>query len=111
MEKLVRIAPVTACQRGIGERSFNVHHGLGMSIRQRGRLTQQLQSVVHVLQIPLAAGVLQPPLYDSKLDDAPSYGNMGQPDPDRICTSIVERSNRSVTMGIRRFTRLTSGFR
>jgi hypothetical protein len=34
----------------------------------------------------------------------------GQPDPERICTSIVERQNLSVRMGVRRFTRLTTGF-
>lgn len=35
---------------------------------------------------------------------------LGRPDPERICTSIIERSNLSIRMGTRRFTRLTNAF-
>jgi transposase-like protein/IS1 family transposase len=43
----------------------------------------------------------------ASVEVVPVFGN---PDPQRICTSIIERQNLSVRMGTRRFTRLTNAF-
>ena len=46
----------------------------------------------------------------SKIKEAIPTPVWGTPNPERICTSHVERQNLNIRMAMRRFTRLTNGF-
>ncbi len=70
------------------------------------RLTGFAQ-LIKVYRAPQDGEKRYSPAEVSSVEVVPVYG---QPDPERICTSIIERSNLSLRMGCRRFTRLTNAF-
>jgi len=66
-----------------------------------------LAQLIKVYRQPQGDEKRYSPAEVASIEDVPV---MGRPDPERICTSIVERSNLSLRMGVRRFTRPTNAF-
>jgi hypothetical protein len=63
--------------------------------------------LVKVYRAPQDGEKRYSPAEVASVEVVPVYGD---PDPERICTSIIERQNLTMRMQMRRLTRLTYGF-